>query len=279
MSLVSLKRLSKSTKSIKGPPSGCSFTFMEPFYQQCEYFVTELWELRDELMVESVYTNEIESTLLLIQELFAENPWWDIFRQLDPKTQEEKTILCVVIVLLDQIATMCKDRMYLHNVTADYLVQFQKGATNSSYQVVKSSSESAGEFDECEFEFTRKKPNKMPGGEEMPVFVNRLSIVSTATKVGAPIQPKKVALQMSINDSASSFDESDEPQKPKYRNTGRRMNFPSHVREHLKMWLMLHQNDPFPTDSEKNKLCKETGLSKDQLNNWFINGRRRYLKP
>jgi hypothetical protein len=60
--------------------------------------------------------------------------------------------------------------------------------------------------------------------------------------------------------------------------SGRRINFPLPVRELLKQWLFDHQEDPFPTESEKVKLCKKTNLSMLQLNNWFINARRRYLK-
>ena len=46
----------------------------------------------------------------------------------------------------------------------------------------------------------------------------------------------------------------------------------------LKEWLYAHQESPYPTALEKDLLLEETGLSMKQLNNFMINGRRRYLK-
>ena len=45
----------------------------------------------------------------------------------------------------------------------------------------------------------------------------------------------------------------------------------------LKDWLFSNCYHPYPTDSDKCTLCLQTGLSLQQLNNWFINARRRVL--
>lgn len=45
----------------------------------------------------------------------------------------------------------------------------------------------------------------------------------------------------------------------------------------LKDWLFTHSHHPYPTDAEKEHLCCATALSLQQLNNWFINARRRIL--
>lgn len=43
----------------------------------------------------------------------------------------------------------------------------------------------------------------------------------------------------------------------------------------LKSWWDAHAKWPYPTDEEKKKLMEQTGLEFKQINNWFINHRKR----
>ncbi|KAI7745528.1 hypothetical protein M8C21_008227 [Ambrosia artemisiifolia] len=43
----------------------------------------------------------------------------------------------------------------------------------------------------------------------------------------------------------------------------------------LKEWWQQHSKWPYPTEDEKAKLVEETGLQLKQINNWFINQRKR----
>ncbi|OMO87520.1 hypothetical protein CCACVL1_08973 [Corchorus capsularis] len=47
----------------------------------------------------------------------------------------------------------------------------------------------------------------------------------------------------------------------------------------LRAWLFEHFLHPYPKDSEKIMLAKQTGLSRNQVANWFINARVRLWKP
>ncbi|KAL6216189.1 PREDICTED: BEL1-like homeodomain protein 11 [Fragaria vesca subsp. vesca] len=47
----------------------------------------------------------------------------------------------------------------------------------------------------------------------------------------------------------------------------------------LRTWLFEHFLHPYPNDSEKLMLASQTGLSKNQVSNWFINARVRLWKP
>ncbi|KAF5758289.1 putative transcription factor Homeodomain-TALE-BEL family [Helianthus annuus] len=47
----------------------------------------------------------------------------------------------------------------------------------------------------------------------------------------------------------------------------------------LRAWLFEHFLNPYPKDSEKRMLAKQTGLTRSQIANWFINARVRLWKP
>lgn len=47
----------------------------------------------------------------------------------------------------------------------------------------------------------------------------------------------------------------------------------------LRAWLFEHFLHPYPKDSDKQLLAKQTGLTRSQVSNWFINARVRLWKP
>ncbi|KAF1801981.1 homeobox KN domain-containing protein, partial [Mucor lusitanicus] len=57
----------------------------------------------------------------------------------------------------------------------------------------------------------------------------------------------------------------------------RRGNLPKAVTAVLKQWLVDHCRNPYPTEVEKTGLKDKTGLTLNQISNWFINARRRLL--
>ncbi|KAI8891179.1 hypothetical protein K501DRAFT_289775 [Backusella circina FSU 941] len=59
----------------------------------------------------------------------------------------------------------------------------------------------------------------------------------------------------------------------------RRGNLPKEVTEFLRKWLIQHKKHPYPAEKEKIDLARHTGLTVNQISNWFINARRRILQP
>ncbi|CAN0916428.1 BEL1-like homeodomain protein 8 [Linum grandiflorum] len=47
----------------------------------------------------------------------------------------------------------------------------------------------------------------------------------------------------------------------------------------LRAWLFEHFLHPYPTDVDKHYLATQTGLTRNQVSNWFINARVRIWKP
>jgi len=56
-------------------------------------------------------------------------------------------------------------------------------------------------------------------------------------------------------------------------------SLPKEATDILKSWIMEHWENPYPDESTKQLLVDQTGLSRSQVVNWFINARRRLIKP
>lgn len=54
---------------------------------------------------------------------------------------------------------------------------------------------------------------------------------------------------------------------------------PKEARIVLLDWWKTHYRWPYPTEEEKNRLSEMTGLDQKQINNWFINQRKRHWRP
>lgn len=62
----------------------------------------------------------------------------------------------------------------------------------------------------------------------------------------------------------------------KKRNKGK---LPKEARTALLHWWNTHYRWPYPTEEEKINLSEITGLDPKQINNWFINQRKRHWRP
>ncbi|BHF63247.1 Homeobox protein pknox2 [Sparganum proliferum] len=54
---------------------------------------------------------------------------------------------------------------------------------------------------------------------------------------------------------------------------------PKRATQVMKQWLFQHLVHPYPTENEKMEIAQQTSLTLLQVNNWFINARRRILQP
>nr|XP_046917366.1 homeobox protein meis3-like [Dermatophagoides farinae] len=62
-------------------------------------------------------------------------------------------------------------------------------------------------------------------------------------------------------------------------NNSKRGVLPKHATSIMRLWLFQHIVHPYPTEDEKRTIASETNLTLLQVNNWFINARRRILQP
>ncbi|OAY42395.1 homeobox protein knotted-1-like 1 [Manihot esculenta] len=67
--------------------------------------------------------------------------------------------------------------------------------------------------------------------------------------------------------------------RKEFLKTKKKGKLPKDARMILLDWWSNHYRWPYPTEEEKVKLSEITGLDQKQINNWFINQRKRHWKP
>jgi len=78
-------------------------------------------------------------------------------------------------------------------------------------------------------------------------------------------------------DGTDGMDDDDDPTSKK--NSKKRGIFPKVATNILRAWLFQHLTHPYPSEDQKKQLAQDTGLTILQVNNWFINARRRIVQP
>ncbi|XP_058087675.1 homeobox protein knotted-1-like 6 [Magnolia sinica] len=67
--------------------------------------------------------------------------------------------------------------------------------------------------------------------------------------------------------------------KQEFSKKKKKGKLPKEARQTLLDWWNVHYKWPYPTESDKIALAESTGLDQKQINNWFINQRKRHWKP
>jgi len=81
------------------------------------------------------------------------------------------------------------------------------------------------------------------------------------------------------NASVGSADGTDDDDMSSKKNSKKRGIFSKVATNILRAWLFQHLTHPYPSEDQKKQLAQDTGLSILQVNNWFINARRRIVQP
>ncbi|CAI9760256.1 unnamed protein product [Fraxinus pennsylvanica] len=67
--------------------------------------------------------------------------------------------------------------------------------------------------------------------------------------------------------------------KQEFMKKRKKGKLPKEARQQLLEWWSRHYKWPYPSESQKLVLAESTGLDQKQINNWFINQRKRHWKP
>jgi hypothetical protein len=85
-------------------------------------------------------------------------------------------------------------------------------------------------------------------------------------------------LDNSIGSGDGTADEDSEANSAAKRQKKRGI-FPKIATNIMRAWLFQHLTHPYPSEDQKKELAEQSGLTLSQVNNWFINARRRIVQP
>ncbi|XP_050508844.1 homeobox protein homothorax-like [Diabrotica virgifera virgifera] len=101
----------------------------------------------------------------------------------------------------------------------------------------------------------------------------RRGVLYSSVFLGSPGE----ASNASIGSGEGTGEEDDDTNGKK--NQKKRGIFPKVATNILRAWLFQHLTHPYPSEDQKKQLAQDTGLTILQVNNWFINARRRIVQP
>ncbi|XP_062869862.1 homeobox protein PKNOX2 [Trichomycterus rosablanca] len=152
------------------------------------------------------------------------------------------------------------------------LLQNSSPSLSSVSSSVNSSGIGAGSLPQSNVTMTSINSQVVSGGTMyQPVtMVTSQGQLLTQTLPQGTIQIQNTQVNL---DLSSLLDSDDKKSKNK------RGVLPKHATNIMRSWLFQHLMHPYPTEDEKRQIATQTNLTLLQVNNWFINARRRILQP
>ncbi|KER33450.1 hypothetical protein T265_12628, partial [Opisthorchis viverrini] len=81
------------------------------------------------------------------------------------------------------------------------------------------------------------------------------------------------------NSQKDAMDDLESDSRSDLKRQKKRGIFPKVATNIMRAWLFQHLTHPYPSEEQKKQLAQDTGLTILQVNNWFINARRRIVQP
>ncbi|XP_064604645.1 homeobox protein PKNOX1-like [Liolophura sinensis] len=104
--------------------------------------------------------------------------------------------------------------------------------------------------------------------------LSQIGVVAPATPASTPTGSVTSPFLLPATPTSPSDDEDRLGDKKSKRGV-----LPKSATSVMRSWLFQHIVHPYPTEDEKRQIAAQTNLTLLQVNNWFINARRRILQP
>ncbi|GAA6111170.1 homeobox protein PKNOX2 isoform X1 [Tachysurus ichikawai] len=276
---------------VGGPPRHPLFPLLALLFEKCEQATQG-----SECITSASFDVDIEN--FVHQQEQERKPFFSEDPELDNLMVKAIQVLRIHLLELEKVNELCKDfcnryitclktKMHSDNLLRNdlggpyspshtSLQQDMMQTSSSSLSSVSSSVNSSGiaacSLPQSNVNMTSINSQVVSGGAlYQPVAM----VTSQGQVLTQTLQQGTIHLQNTqVNlDLASLLDSDDKKSKNK------RGVLPKHATNIMRSWLFQHLMHPYPTEDEKRQIAAQTNLTLLQVNNWFINARRRILQP
>ncbi|KAJ3276793.1 hypothetical protein HDV01_002847 [Terramyces sp. JEL0728] len=216
-------------------------------------FYSSLCSLRNDIKSSSV--QELYSTLALVKDLF------NSFVSSGTKHVTDEPSMALIVITIDHIARLVSSKLELLRMTAKYI---DIDELSKKQILAKKPVEIRPElFFEAEFSQPLVPALSLDTStlDQISTQLGQYSTTSTYSDIDCQSPTRKIKKKRRLLAKQDKF-------KP-------RVNFSDYVLDYLYEWIK--ENDAYPSKRQKEEIASECGMTVVQVNNWFINTRRRKM--
>ncbi|KAL7852384.1 hypothetical protein SRHO_G00181690 [Serrasalmus rhombeus] len=230
-----------------------------------------------------------EDLSVFSKQIRAEKPYFQPNPDLDNLMVQAIQVLRFHLLELEKVHELCDNFCHRYisclkgKMPMDLVVDDREGASKSDSEEFSRSSAGADQRRDERGGTGKYEAYNIPGIDR----IHNLQTSSKSKHGKSQKLPAKVQEGGTKDDVGDLLDHSaaspstgdDDDMDKDRRNNKKRGIFPKVATNIMRAWLFQHLTHPYPSEEQKKQLAQDTGLTILQVNNWFINARRRIVQP
>ncbi|XP_069065118.1 homeobox protein Meis2 isoform X5 [Pleurodeles waltl] len=217
-----------------------------------------------------------EDIAVFAKQVRAEKPLFSSNPELDNLMIQAIQVLRFHLLELEKVHELCDNFCHRYisclkgKMPIDLVIDEREGSSKSDHEELSGSSTNLADHNPSSWRDHDDATSTHSAGTPGP------SSGGHASQSGDNSSEQGDGLDNSVASPGTGDD--DDPDKDKKRQKKRGI-FPKVATNIMRAWLFQHLTHPYPSEEQKKQLAQDTGLTILQVNNWFINARRRIVQP
>nr|XP_046267921.1 homeobox protein Meis2a isoform X1 [Scatophagus argus] len=223
-----------------------------------------------------------EDIAVFAKQVRAEKPLFSSNPELDNLMIQAIQVLRFHLLELEKVHELCDNFCHRYisclkgKMPIDLVIDERDGSSKSDHEELSGSSTNLADHNPASWRDHDDATSTHSAGTPGPSSGGHASQSGdNSSEQGFGIRPGD-GLDNSVASPGTGDD--DDPDKDKKRQKKRGI-FPKVATNIMRAWLFQHLTHPYPSEEQKKQLAQDTGLTILQVNNWFINARRRIVQP